>query len=265
MQPVTNPNHGPGQLAVALRTARIRSGMSREQVAEAASYSVSGVQRAEAGKKLPSRSVARALAKACGLDLEVADCLWQGAGPRIPAAQAPALTLLRDGSDLADALEDAYEQNGRPSYREMERRVERRAGEFGRLSRTSAWRYRKRKALPGCLRRLRAYLLACEVPETSFPAWERVWQRVVDYEKKVAAGEKRIAPRTRGRARTSSQAATEEMREAGLKPHDGYPGLHAPWAATCDACGKLSRFRLSEVRKGTACPVCHRSAHRPAA
>ncbi|MFE2159886.1 hypothetical protein ACFW9M_18955 [Streptomyces lydicus] len=183
----------------------------------------------------------------------------------MPAPQAPGLTLLRDAPDLADALEDAYEQAGRPSYREMERRVERRSGELGQLSRTSAWRYRKRKVLPGSPRRLRAYLVACEVPERSFPTWERVWQRVKDDEKKATAGEKRIATRTRGRARTSSQAATGEMREAGLKPRDGYPGLHVPWAATCDTCGKLSRFRLSDVRKGKTCPVCQASAHRPAA
>ncbi|KOG75620.1 MULTISPECIES: helix-turn-helix domain-containing protein [Streptomyces] len=255
MAPVLTPNHGAGRLALELRRARSRRDLSRPELAHKIGRSLTTVQRAEAGRIRPPWPVIRDIAAVCGMDLDTAEDLWRKAGRpgRTRRTEAPLLSLVRTPGDLAAVLRRAWEDDGAPSLRTMEARAERLARTYAPLSRMSAWRIRERKQTLSSLHQLYAYLIACEVAEEDFPAWEQAWRRAGHHEERSP----RPAARAGQRRTTSLDRAAALMRQAGLLPCEPFPGRHTPWTARCRSCGKLSRYKFSQVLEGTSCPVCH--------
>ncbi|MFJ8955177.1 multiprotein-bridging factor 1 family protein [Streptomyces sp. NPDC102381] len=262
MRPVPAPLHGAGRLADALRRGREKSSKSREQVADEIPCSLATVQRAEAGLKRPTEQVARAFARACGLNEDDIASLWEAAGKSAPGArrtQAPAISFVRTEGDMGAALLRAYEDDGSPAFRELERRADKHGG-FGQLNRMAAWRIVRRRSLPSSENQLKAFLTACHVPRAAFPSWTRAWAQA-KADAKATARHRAPQARPRHADHVSTAEARKIMRTAGLRPIDAFPGWQHPWTAQCMACGKLSRFRLTAVRRGKGCPVCR--AKRP--
>jgi hypothetical protein len=122
-------------------------------------------------------------------------------------------------------------------------------------SRGCPWRIRERKQPVTSVRQLYAYLIACEIPEDSFPTWAKAWQR--------AKREERLAPRhipapasAHPRRRVTPAEAVAFMLDAGLRPLDPFPGQQSPWTAECKKCNSISRVRYSKVKAGVGCRVC---------
>ncbi|MEV4431120.1 helix-turn-helix transcriptional regulator [Streptomyces sp. NPDC049602] len=259
--PVANAVNGLGKLAEYLRAARCKRELSREQLAIKLGCSITTIQRAEGGKTPPARDTLDGYIRVCVLDHTQAEALWskavnlcRGRTPRT-YTQAPRPDLVRTADELGAALARVWEQDGRPSTREMERRAEGRYKETrAPLSRSTAERISRRKSLPGSERTLHAYLIACEVPEAKFPMWAQAWGRVQGRRQAVRDRVRREARRV---IQKQAPEATSRMRDAGLIPLDKFRGPVAPWSARHITCDTVSRFRLRSVLEGTAhCPVC---------
>lgn len=262
--PVANASNVIGVLADYLRAARMKKSLTREQLASKIGCSTTTVQRAEGGKNPPARETVLGYVRACDLDLSQAEAKWKKAvnlrrgNTRPSYTQAPRPDLVRTADELGAALARVWEQSGRPSTREMERRAARRYQEtrdYAALSRSTAERISRRKLLPGSKRTLQAYLVACEVPEGVFPMWVQAWARVHERRRAAREASRREA---RKAARIQAPEAHTFMREAGLIALDKFPGAVAPWSARHIPCDTISRFRLRSLLKGTAhCPVCN--------
>ncbi|MER6499184.1 helix-turn-helix transcriptional regulator [Streptomyces sp. NPDC001455] len=261
--PVANTANGMGKLAEYLRAARLKANLTRDQLANKLDCSITTVQRAEGGKTPPTLNTVYGYACACDLDHMQAGALWNKAvnahrGHTRPSyTQAPRPDLVRTADELGAALARAWEQNGRPSTREMEKRANHQYEETrASLSRSTAERISRRKALPGSERTLQAYLIACQVPAKQFPMWGQAWSRV--HERRPAAREKNRTQAGKVTPAMQAPEAKARMREAGLITLDKYPGPVAPWSARHIPCDTVSRFRLRLVLQGTArCPVCN--------
>ncbi|WP_326680932.1 helix-turn-helix domain-containing protein [Streptomyces sp. NBC_01237] len=260
--PVANAGNDIGELAEYLRSARLKKELTREQLASKLGCSITTVQRAEGGKTPPARDTVHGYVRVCVLDHTRAEALFNKATnfrrgrTRPNYTQAPRPDLVRTADELGAALARAWERNGRPSTREMEKRADRRYPETrASLSRSTAERISRRKSLPGSERTLKAYLIACEVLDTQFLMWTQAWRRV--HERRLAARE-RDRRAARRAIRRQAPEAKARMREAGLIALDKFPGPVAPWSARHIPCDTVSRFRLRSVLQGTAqCPVCH--------
>ncbi|MGW2425609.1 helix-turn-helix domain-containing protein [Streptomyces sp. NPDC001709] len=261
--PVANAGNGIGELAEHLRKGRTRKALTREQLASKIKCSVTTIQRAEGGKIPPSHETLTGYIGVCDLDPSRTQAMWNkavslrsGSG-RVSYTPAPGPGLVRTADELGAALARVWEENGRPSTREMERRADRRYREtrdYAPLSRSTAERISRRRSLPGSVRTLQAYLVACQVPEAKFPIWVQAWGRV--HEKRRAA-EEEARRQARKTSRIQAHQARNRMREAGLIPLDKFPGPVAPWSAVHIPCDQVSRYRLRAVLQGTAyCPVC---------
>ncbi|MFB7452970.1 multiprotein-bridging factor 1 family protein [Streptomyces sp. NPDC056194] len=259
---MANAANGMGELAEYLRAARRKRGLTRGELASKLGCSITTVQRAEGGKISPARDTVHGYIRVCVLNHVQAEALWNKAVSfyrgRVPRSytQAPRPDLVRTADELGAALARIWEQNGRPSTREMERRAEGRYKETrAPLSRSTAERISRRKSLPGSQRTLHAYLVACEVPEAKFPMWVQAWGRVQGRRQAVRERERREARRVIQR---QALEAKDRMREAGLIPLDKYRGPVAPWSARHIPCDTVSRFRFRSVLEGSAhCPVCN--------
>ncbi|MGY4966662.1 helix-turn-helix domain-containing protein [Streptomyces sp. 900105245] len=264
--PVANAANGSGKLAEHLRHGRDSKSLTREQLASRLNCSLTTIQRAEGGKIPPSLHTLHGYIRVCDLDPIGTQTLWDKAvsshrgSARISYTQAPRTDLVRTADELGAALARVWEQNGRPSTREMERRADlryRETRDYAPLSRSTAERISRRKSLPGTVRTLQAYLIACQVPEAKFSVWVQAWRRV--HEKHLAAKEE-----ARRQAREASGIQAHEaragMRAVGLIPLDKFPGPVAPWSAVHTSCGQVSRYRVRSVLLGTAiCPVCEKA------
>ncbi|MFJ4917688.1 multiprotein-bridging factor 1 family protein [Streptomyces sp. NPDC088726] len=260
---VANAANPIGELAELLRKGRQSKGLTREQLASKLGRSVSAVQRAERGGNPPPQHTIHGYIGICDLDPVKTEALWKKAVnyrqgiTRLNFTSAPHIDLVRDPHEFGAALARAWEKGGRPSTRVMEERADRHYREthsYAFLSRSSAGRFSRRKCLPGSDRTLQAYLVALQIPESSFPRWVQAWRRV---------HEQRLAQRKadRGQAKMTKQmeapVAKIRMQEVGLVPREKFPGAVAPWSAVHTACGQVSRYRLRSILQGTAqCPVC---------
>lgn len=188
MKPV--PPGPVGEFADRLRRARRERGLDRTELARILVCSLATIQRAEAGKRLPPLPTARAYATACGLDPDEIEEAWQHARARTHPARrrtaVPGLGLAADAADLAALLLNAYVRAGAPSYREMERRVNGRAGSLVSLSRSTIGGILTRQQLPATEERLLAFLTACHVPEHAFGRWLSAYRRVRLHEQLAA-------------------------------------------------------------------------------
>ncbi|MGV9248755.1 helix-turn-helix transcriptional regulator [Streptomyces sp. NPDC003710] len=256
MAPVVNPNSWNGRLAEQLRAGRAARGLTRLQVADKVGTSIATIQRAESGRDLPTLQMAHAIADVCLLDGERIESLWRKAsqrGRKQHLTRARPLPQIVNAAELGLALRRVWEMNGRPSAREMERRAKARIREFGRLSRSTAWRIRERDQPVISKEQLFAYLVACEVPERRFHLWAETWNRVRQAESRRD---------TTGDARQWALKAAEaeqRVREAGLIPEERFPGGRVPWTVRCRrrTCGQVSRIRYMDFVAGAyGCRVC---------
>ncbi|MFE3129879.1 helix-turn-helix domain-containing protein [Streptomyces hydrogenans] len=261
LSPVANAANSLGKLADHLRAARCKKELSREQLAHQLGYSLATIQRAEGGKTIPSRETLQGYIRVCLIDHAEAEKLWNKAvihrhgRTARTYTQAPGPELVRTADELGAALARVWEQNGRPSTREMERRADNRYTETrAPLPRSTAERISRRKSLPGSVKTLRAYLIACEVPEARFPMWIRAWGRIQARRQRARDRARRAAMRE---IQKQAPEAKSRMRQAGLIPLDKFRGPVAPWSARHITCGTVSRYRFRSVLEGTAhCPVC---------
>ncbi|GHI04097.1 hypothetical protein Scel_24180 [Streptomyces cellostaticus] len=256
MAPIPNPGSAKGRLAVALRTARARRGLSRREIALRIGTSIGTVQRAESGHDLPTLETAQAFAGACHLDMERIETLWRKAaqrGRKQPLTRARPLPQIVDTAELGLALRQAWELNGCPSADEMERRARVRAHEFVPLSRSTAWRIRERDQSVTSEKQLFAYLVACQEPEKRFPLWSDTWHRVRQAKSRgEGAGDAR-------RQWLEAAEAAQHLREVGLTPLERFPGHLAPWTVRCRrrACRQVSRIRYADiVATAYGCRIC---------
>ncbi|KOG64710.1 hypothetical protein ADK76_08530 [Streptomyces griseoflavus] len=255
MAPIKTPDRRLFQLADALCQARFRAGLSRSEVAARAKRSVTTIHRAESGRARVPWLATRDIAEACRMDLVAVQKMWRQAG-RTRLTEAPHVTLLHTRDDLAAALRRAWELDGEPSLRHMEKRAKAQAQEYGPLSRMSASRIRQRVQIPVSLEQLYAYLIACEVAEAEFPEWAQAWARAK--ERAVAASRRAAPPGMLTGRYIGYRRASAMMLEAGLVVMEAYPGYWEPWTARCQSCGALSRFTLAKVQAGIGCRNCRR-------
>ncbi|MER7832171.1 helix-turn-helix transcriptional regulator [Streptomyces sp. NPDC095602] len=209
-----------GEFADRLRRARRERGLERADLARILVCSLATIQRAEAGKRLPPLPTARAYATACGLDPDEIEEAWQNARARTHPARrrtaVPSLGLAADAADLAALLLNAYVRAGAPSYREMERRANDRAGNAASLSRSTIGRILTGQQLPTTEERLLAFLTACRVPEHAFGRWLSAYRRVRRHEQLAARWRHavRTAESSWNRARQEDERALTTWRAA---------------------------------------------------
>ncbi|MEV0186663.1 helix-turn-helix transcriptional regulator [Streptomyces sp. NPDC050625] len=265
-----------GKLAIFLRDCRRKSGFSRADLAEKVGCSISTIQRAESGKTPPSALVLHGYIRVCGLDPNEVDKKWRLARRTLKGTahrtltQAPRLSLIRDSHEFGAALVRIWEESDKPSARTMADRTERRyleSRDLAPLSKNTAWRIANRRTLPSSEEALKAYLFACDVPQRSFPNWIQVWRRVRERrEQSLPQGEvAAVEAEARLRSRITAAEAKAHMMAVGLTPVERYPGATLPWAAQCNRCRTLSRYRLSSVLEGQGCRVCAQYLHGAAA
>jgi transcriptional regulator with XRE-family HTH domain len=266
LQPVANAANPVGKLAELLRSARQGKGLERQELAAKLGRSVTAVQRAEDGRKPPPWHILQGYIGTCDMDPIKTEALWRKAEfyrrgiTRTTFTPAPAVELVRTSDEFGAALARAWEKNGRPSTRVMEKRAEHhylQTHSYAFLSRSAAGRFSRRKGLPGSERILQAYLVAIQVPEIQFPRWVQAWRR---------AHEQRLAQRKADRVQARVTEMTRQMKapeamirmhEVGLVPRDKFPGAVSPWSAVHTACGQISRYRLRSILQGAAhCPAC---------
>ncbi|MET9388613.1 helix-turn-helix transcriptional regulator [Streptomyces sp. NPDC002928] len=275
LKTVPYPESPSGMLASALREARWAKGLTQKQAADAISVSVSGIQRAESGNGVPEEHVVNGYVGKLGLDAKRAKRLWdkasRPAGQRRTLTSAPAVRLLNNSDDFADALRRVWEENGKPSAQTMQSRVEevwRKAkNEYVFLSRSTANRITNRRQLPTSEKQLRSYLHARRVGESQIRVWLAAYQRVKTREREEALAKRQAEEEEekqwmgwKGRSR-----AEQAMTARGLDPLEAFPGSSAaPWPVRCRQCGVVLRVRLAAVIRGQGrCRICQplRTAH----
>ncbi|MEU4490009.1 helix-turn-helix transcriptional regulator [Streptomyces purpurascens] len=268
------PESPSGKLALALREARWAKELTQGQAARVTGISVSGIQRAESGKSVPEAQVVQRYVDKLGLDTKRAKALAakasRPAGQRRNLTPAPAVRLLNNSDDFADALRRVWEENGKPSAQTMQSRVEEVCKEakndYVFLSRSTANRITNRRQLPTSENQLRSYLHACRVKESQIRVWLMAYQRVKTREREEALAKRQAEEEEdkrwmdwKGRNR-----AEQAMTALGLDPVEPFPGSAlAPWTVRCRQCGAVLRVRLSAVLRGQGgCRICrsHRSA-----
>ncbi|MFF1405111.1 helix-turn-helix domain-containing protein [Streptomyces sp. NPDC058294] len=275
LKAVPYPESPSGMLALALREARWTKRLTQKQAAAVIGISASSVQRAESGRSVPEEHIVKGYVDKLGLDAKRAKRLWGKAsrptGQRRTLTSAPAVRLLNNSDDFADALRRVWEENGKPSAQAMERRVEEvwkeAKNEYVFLSRSTANRITNRRQLPTSEEQLRSYLLACEVQEHRMRVWLTAYQRVRTREREAALA-KRKAEEEEEKQWTGWEGhgrAEQAMTALGLHPMEAFPGSsRVSWTVQCRQCGAVSRVRLAAALRGhSGCPVCRprRSAH----
>ncbi|MGD9482855.1 helix-turn-helix transcriptional regulator [Streptomyces sp. TRM70308] len=185
-KPVATGNRALRDLAEWLRDQRARTGQGYRALAVRAGCHATTLQRAASGERVPRLQTVLIYARACDASPEEARRLWREArykhtrqlrgGHGLPA---PKPLYVRDFADLAAALLDLYEKAGSPTLRTMEER----AGRYGVLPRSTVHRIVRRQTMPAGLGQFRAFLRACEVPETDWQEWEAAWSRAWRHEK----------------------------------------------------------------------------------
>ncbi|MGW3341353.1 helix-turn-helix domain-containing protein [Streptomyces sp. NPDC001009] len=276
LKKVPDPGTAVGQLASALRRSRAAQGLTQSQAADAIEVSTSTIQRAEAGRAAPKKTVVDGYIAKLGLDHDEAKRLYERA-TRSPGRQRRSLTqaphprMVSTSDELGRALARVWEENDCPSMQTLEDRVHdaRKANDRRKpyvfLARSVAYRISHRQQLPSGIDQLRAYLYACQVTERRFSVWVQAYHRVKVKEKEESAAKKSAAgeERKRWRGYVGENRAHRIMQNANLIPGEPFPrSVTAPWTATCHTCGLVGRFRVSALIQGRGgCPAC--AAHPP--
>ncbi|MGD6757314.1 helix-turn-helix domain-containing protein [Streptomyces sp. BH105] len=188
---IETDNEALYDLAQWLRDQRRCAGLTYRKLAERTGLHATTLQRAASGGSVPQLTPVLVYAQGCGAPVEEARELWLRARREHIRSNsphnrqpAPSPLLVRDFADLSAALRELYERAGAPSLRVMEKR----AGGFGALPRSSAHRIVNKQSVPHCREQFRAYLRACSVRDEAWPAWESAWSRAWRFEKEEDAG-----------------------------------------------------------------------------
>lgn len=190
-KPIVTTNAALRDLAVWLRERREGVGRpSYRELATRAGCHATTLQRAASGETVPRLVVVIAYAQACDASPGEAKRRWKQARyeearteHRRPKTPPP--PFIRDLADLSAGLQDLYEKAGLPPVRTMEER----AGRYGILPRSTAYRIRTKQAMPHSLDQFRGFLRACEVPKRDQAAWEQAWVRAWRHEKQDSLAE----------------------------------------------------------------------------
>ncbi|WP_435216461.1 helix-turn-helix domain-containing protein [Streptomyces sp. bgisy034] len=215
-KPITTRNRALRELAEWLRDQRERTRQGYRALSVRAGFHATTLQRAASGESVPKLQTVLGYARACDASPEEARRLWKRAryeetrrarGGR--GLTAPRPEFIRDFVDMSAALHDLYEKAGSPTRRTMEQR----AGSFGVLPRSTVHRIVTKQAMPHSNQQFRAYLRACEVPETDWPDWEAAWTRAWRHEKQDDFA-------ARGTAATAPTPLRDVLAAAGIASKD---------------------------------------------
>ncbi|MFD9724611.1 helix-turn-helix domain-containing protein [Streptomyces sp. NPDC059072] len=178
-QPLPYPDRPLGRLAQGLRNARVRAGLTYNQLASrAVGFSESTLKRAASGKTLPTREAVTAYAYTCDTEPGPLLDLWEEAvEERRPADPvAPRITKIRDTAALGAALHSLHVKAGNPSCREIDKRTRSSPGII-RVPRTTAHQILYRQRFPSSRTQLKALLTVLGVPATEHSSWLQAWSR----------------------------------------------------------------------------------------
>jgi transcriptional regulator with XRE-family HTH domain len=189
-KPIVTSNVALRELMAWLREQRRRTGQTYRGLSARAGLHPTTLQRAASGECVPKLFTVRAYARACDASPEYAKALWRKARYEETRARrggrslsAPPPSLIRDHADLSVALLDLYEKAGSPALRILEKR----AGGYGILPRSTAYRIVNRQVVPHSPAQFEAFLRACEVPEADRQEWKEAWARAWRREKQTEA------------------------------------------------------------------------------
>ncbi|MEU0029724.1 hypothetical protein [Streptomyces sp. NPDC006335] len=96
---------------------------------------------------------------------------------RLRALNAPAPAYVRNEADLLAALAAAYEKDGAPPLRTLQRRAGRAGTDVFVLPLANASRIVNRVRLPVDQRQYEAFLTGCHIPEHALGPWREAWHR----------------------------------------------------------------------------------------
>lgn len=97
---------------------------------------------------------------------------------RLRPLNAPPPDGVRNDADLRAALAAAYEKDGAPPLRTLQRRAGTAGGEAFILPLATACRIVNRGRLPNDQRQYEAFLTGCGIPEHALGPWREAWHRV---------------------------------------------------------------------------------------
>lgn len=182
--PVPRPDRASGSLALGLRAARHRAGITNKELAVTTAFSRQTLQRAASGRGVPDIAVVKAYAQGCGADPEPLLALWKKA--RIEKEQhrrgrlssaAPNVRQIRDEADLGAALNRLHVQAGAPTCRDVEKRTAKAEGVV-KIPKTTAHLFITRQRIPRSAEQMRALLFAYNIAPASQGPWLKAWNRV---------------------------------------------------------------------------------------
>ncbi|MFD0272023.1 helix-turn-helix domain-containing protein [Streptomyces sp. NPDC127106] len=167
-QTVPHPTRALGRLALGLRAARQTADLTYHQLAATTpGFSRPTLQRAESGRKLPTKDTVTVYALACGIDTGPLLALWEIARAKERAA--------RPGTPAPD-VRQIRDEAGAPSYGEIEKRTRDAADVV--ITRKTAHRVLSRQRFPSSREQLRTLLTPLGVPAADHEDWLRAWSRV---------------------------------------------------------------------------------------
>lgn len=188
-RPVTTSNKPLRVLVEWMREQRRQAGLTYRELSSRTRCHATTLQRAASGESMPTLGTVLAYARACNASAQTAKSLWKQARyeetrpRRDQRMSAPRPDLVRDFADLGLALVELYRRAGSPSFRSMEKL----AGGYGALPRSTARRIVNRQALPHSMEQFLAFLNVCEVPQRERAAWVGAWSRAWRLEKQDTA------------------------------------------------------------------------------
>ncbi|MFE0916077.1 MULTISPECIES: hypothetical protein [unclassified Streptomyces] len=196
-------------LAIFLRNERAKANRRYAVLAQGAEVSAATLKRAAAGASLPAWRTVYEYLRACynlqaqepvyvRVDgatfftdfypasfteaVSTASRLWHCAWGAVKEAQEarpcpmPTCRFVFDEADLVARLRELHRWARSPSVHVMEKR----AGEYGMLPHSTAHRILQGKTIPGHVLQLEAFLRACELPQSQWPAWVAALSQVQD-------------------------------------------------------------------------------------
>ncbi|MFY1677376.1 helix-turn-helix domain-containing protein [Streptomyces sp. WMMC905] len=178
--PIGTPNRSLALLASWLRTTRREAGLTYARLAERTPYSAATLARAASGRSVPNLEVVLAFAQGCRGDVHVAERYWTWAfreraqendGRR--RTRTVHISLVRDLSELHEAMLVLYRRQGAPPYRELDSRARSR-GE--RIPRSTLGRFLNRATVPS-REFVLAFSRACGVADSDVEMWGQAWDR----------------------------------------------------------------------------------------
>jgi transcriptional regulator with XRE-family HTH domain len=178
--PIDTPNKPLALLASWLRATRREAGVTYAQLAQRTLFSAATLARAASGQSVPKPEVVVAFAEGCGGDVRAAKYMWKRAfHDRVQAndgrrrTRTVHISLVRDFSELHEAMLDLYRGEGAPSYRELDSRARSRGD---RIPRSTLGRFLNRTNVPS-----RGFVIAfsraCGVPDFEVEMWGQAWDR----------------------------------------------------------------------------------------